>query len=138
MNASTRMMATLVGFVVFFLLGWLLYGMLLMDFFSSNAGSAIGVSRSESEMVWWALIGGNVLQAYFLVYVFDKMNNVKSFMAGLKAGAVIGLILGLGFNLTMYGTTNMMNLTGTLVDPLVSMAMMGITGGAIGMVMGRK
>ncbi len=138
MNASTRMMATLVGFVVFFLLGWLLYGMLLMDFFSSNAGSAIGVSRSESEMVWWALIGGNVLQAYFLVYVFDKMNNVKSFMAGLKAGAVIGLILGLGFNLTMYGTTNMMNLTGTLVDPLVSMVMMGITGGAIGMVMGRK
>lgn len=138
MNASTRMMATLVGFVVFFLLGWLLYGMLLMDFFSSNAGSAIGVSRSESEMVWWALIVGNVLQAYFLVYVFDKMNNVKSFMAGLKAGAVIGLILGLGFNLTMYGTTNMMNLTGTLVDPLVSMAMMGITGGAIGMVMGRK
>ena len=138
MDSKKRIMATLAGFVVFFLLGWLLYGMLLMDFFMNNAGSATGVMRADTEMVWWALILGNVFQAYLLVYILGKWANVTSFSAGLQAGAVIGLILGFGFDLTMYGTSNRLNLTATLVDPLVLCAMMGITGGVIGMVLGRK
>ncbi len=138
MDAKKRIMATLAGFVVFFLLGWLLYGMLLMDFFMSNSGSATGVMRSDTEMVWWALALGNLLQAYLLVYIFGKWANITTFGAGLQAGAVIGLILGYGYDLTMYGTSNISNLTSTLVDPLVVAVMMGLTGGVIGMVLGKK
>lgn len=138
MTAKNRILATLVGFVVFFLLGWLFYGFLLMDFYADNAGSASNVMRAEDDMIWWALIVGNLLQAYFLVYVLGKWANISTFGGGFKAGAILGLILGLGMNLTMYGTSNMMNLTATLVDPLVFMIMMGITGGVIGVMLGRK
>jgi hypothetical protein len=138
MDAKKRIMATLAGFVVFFMLGWLLYGMLLMDFFAANSGTATGVMRGDTEMVWWALIVGNLLQSYLLVYIFSKWNSVNSFVSGLQAGVTIGLILGFGFDLTMYGTSNLMNLTSTLVDPLVIAAMMGLTGGVIGMVLGKK
>jgi hypothetical protein len=138
MDAKKRIMATLAGFVVLFLMGWLLYGMLLMDFFAANAGSATGVMRSDTEMVWWALILGNVLQSYLLVYIFGKWGNITTFGAGLQNGAIIGLILGYAYDLTMYGTSNTMNLTGTLVDPLVAAVMMGVAGGVIGTVLGRK
>ncbi|MEQ8425889.1 MAG: hypothetical protein RIA63_14320 [Cyclobacteriaceae bacterium] len=138
MDAKKRIMATLAGFVTFFVLGWLLYGMLLMDFFSANSGSATGVPRAETEMVWWALILGNVLQAYFLVYILGKWENITTFGSGLQAGVVIGLIIGYGYSLTMYATTNMMNLTAALVDPLVTAAMMGVSGGVIGAVLGRR
>lgn len=138
MDAKKRIMATLAGFVVFFLMGWLLYGMLLMDFFMSNSGSATGVMRSDTEMVWWALALGNLFQAYLLVYIFGKWANITTFGAGLQTGAVIGLILGYGYDLTMYGTSNISNLTSTLVDPLVVAVMMGLTGGVIGMVLGKK
>ncbi len=138
MDAKKRIMATLAGFVVLFLLGWLLYGMLLMDFYASNSGSATGVMRDESDMVWWALIVGNVLQAYLLVYIFGKWANITTFGSGLQAGATIGLILGFAFNLTMFATTNMMNLTAALVDPFVGAVMLGLTGGVVGMVLGRK
>lgn len=138
MNAKTRILATLAGFVTFFILGWLLYGMLLMDFYASNAGSATGVMRSDTEMVWWALIAGNVLEAYFLVYVFGKWANITTFGGGLQAGIMLGLILGYAMDLTMYATSNTMNLTAALVDPLVSALMMGITGGVVGMMLGRK
>ena len=138
MDAKKRIMATLAGFVVLFLLGWILYGMLLMDFYASNSGSATGVPRAETEMVWWALIVGNVLQAYLLVYIFGKWANITTFAGGLQAGATIGLILGFAFNLTMFATTNMMNLTAAMVDPFVGAVMMGITGGVVGMVLGRK
>jgi hypothetical protein len=138
MTAKNRILATLVGFIVLFLLGWLIYGMLLMDFYGNNAGSASGVMRSEDEMVWWALILGNFFQAYLLVYIFGNWANVTTFSDGLKAGAIIGLIMGLAFNLTMYGTSNIMNMTSALVDPFVSAVMMAITGGVIGVMLGRK
>ncbi|WP_420577270.1 DUF1761 domain-containing protein [Ekhidna sp.] len=138
MTAKNRILATLVGFVVLFLLGWLFYGILLMDFYADNTGSATNLMRAEDEMIWWALILGNLLQAYFLVYIFSKWEDINTFGAGFKGGAILGLILGLGFNLTMYATSNMMNLIGTLVDPIVYMVMMGITGGVIGMMLGRK
>lgn len=138
MTAKSRIMATLAGFVVLFMLGWLLYGMLLMDFFTTNAGSATGVQKSEDEMVWWALIVGNVLQAYLLVYIFGKWANITTFAEGLKGGAMIGLILGYAYDLIMYGTANIMNLTAALVDPLIAAVMMGLAGGVIGWVLGRK
>ncbi len=138
MDAKKRIMATLAGFVVFFFMGFLLYGMLLMDFFMANAGSATGVYREDAEMVWWALAVGNLLQSYLLVYIFSKWASITTFASGLQAGAMIGLILGLGYDLTMYGTSNISNLTATLVDPLVVAVMMGVTGGVIGLVLGKK
>lgn len=138
MDLKKRMLATLAGFVVFFLLGWLLYGMLLMDFFNSNQGTASGVMRAETEMVWWALAVGNLMQAYLLVYIFGNWANITTFGGGFKAGVIIGLIIGYGVDLTMYGTTNLMNLTAALVDPLVVAVMMGISGGVIGVVLGKK
>lgn len=138
MDMKKRLLATLAGFVVFFLLGWVLYGMVLMDFFNSNQGTATGVMRAETEMVWWALVVGNLLQAYLLVYIFGNWANITTFGGGFKSGLIIGLIIGYGVDLTMYGTTNLMNLTAALVDPLVIGTMMGVSGGVIGVVLGKK
>ncbi|MEQ9403879.1 MAG: DUF1761 domain-containing protein [Cyclobacteriaceae bacterium] len=138
MTAKDRIIATLVGTIVLFLLGWLFYGFLLMNFYAENAGSVSDMMRAEEDIIWWALILGNVFQAYLLVYVFNKWAKITSFSTGLKAGATIGLIIGLAINLSMFGTTNSMNLTSALVDPFVSMVMMGVTGGVIGVLIGRK
>jgi hypothetical protein len=78
------------------------------------------------------------MQAYLLVYIFGNWVNITTFGGGLKAGAIVGFIMSLGFGLNMYGTTNISNLTATLVDPIVMTVMMGATGGAIGWVLGRK
>ena len=138
MTIKNRILATLVGFIVLFLLGWLIYGMLLMDFYGNNAGSASGVMRMEDEMIWWALILGNLFQTYLLVYIFGSWANITTFSDGLKAGAIIGLLMGLAFNLSMYGTSNLMNMTSALVDPIVSAVIMAITGGVVGFMLGRK
>ncbi|WKZ59279.1 MAG: hypothetical protein QY309_15610 [Cyclobacteriaceae bacterium] len=76
MDAKKRILATLVGFVVFFLLGWLFYGFLLMGFYAENAGSATNVMRAETDMVWWALIVGNV---------FRRISSCTSSASGLTS-----------------------------------------------------
>lgn len=138
MNAQKRIMATLAGFVVYFMLGFILYGILLMDFFASHAGTATGVMRSDTEIIWWALVAGNIVQAYLLVYIFGNWANITTFGGGLKAGATIGFIMALGMDMNMYGTMNTMTLTGALADVAVLATMMGLTGGVIGWVLGRK
>ena len=138
MTAKNRILATLVGFVVLFFLGYLFYGMLLMDFYESNSGTATGTMRDEADLIWWALILGNLLQAYFLVYIFGNWANITTFGGGAKAGFILGLIMGFAMNLTMYATSNMMNLTAALVDPFVAAIMMSMTGGVIGVMLGRK
>ena len=58
-------------------------------------------------------------------------------MTGAKAGVIIGLLLGLGFDLINYATSNLFNLTGTLTDVLVACISGAITGGIIGWVIGK-
>ncbi len=138
MDAKKRILATLAGFVTYFILGFMAYGVLLVDFYAAHSGSATGVMRSDAEMQWWALIAGNVIQSYLLVYIFGNWANITTFSGGLKAGAIIGFIMSFAISLNMYGTTNISDLTSTLVDPIVMSVMMSLTGGAIGWVLGRK
>ena len=56
--------------------------------------------------------------------------------SGARLGAMFGLLLELGVDLTMYGTTNIANLTATLVDPFVTLVQGAVTGAVIGLVLG--
>jgi hypothetical protein len=49
----------------------------------------------------------------------------------MKAGAAVGFLIWLCADFTLYGITNINNLTLTIVDPLVELVRGGITGAAI-------
>jgi len=51
---------------------------------------------------------------------------------------ICGLLLFLGFDLTMYATSNTQNLTAALVDPLLAGILFAVAGGAITAVVGKK
>lgn len=133
MKIDKLLLATLAGGVAYFLLGFLLYGMLLMKFFEAHSTASL----MKEPMAWWALIVGNLLWAFFLAYVFSRWAGISTFVTGLQAGAIIGLLVSLSFDLSIFGTSEMMDLTGTLVDPIVNAIMTGITGGVVGWVLGR-
>ena len=126
-------MATLAGGVAAMIVGYVFYGMLLMNFYATNTGSATGVYKEVP--IWWALILGQVLLAAFLTMIMGWRGD-SSAGAGLRTGALVGLVLGLSFNFTFYGTANIANLTATLVDPIVAVIQMGIMGAVIGAVLG--
>ena len=126
-------MATLAGGVAVFVMGFLLYGLALADFFAANAGTATGVMKEAPLM--WSLILGQVITAAFLVMVMGWRGD-SSAGAGLKTGALVGLISGFGGSFTFYGVANIANLTFALVDPIVYMIQLGVGGAVIGAVLG--
>ena len=97
-------------------------------------GSATGALKTE--IMFWPLILGNLALAALLSYVFLKWAKIKSFGDGMKAGAVIGFLMALSFDMILYDTTNMMDLTASIVDVIVFAVGTAIGGGVIGLVLG--
>lgn len=134
MNSKT-LIAGLVGGVASFFLGWLLYGMVLMSFMAEHSNASI--MRAEADMIWWALILSNLLWGLSVALLLSWAN-VSNFMTGMTKAGIFGLILSLGWDLSLYSTSTWFaDTTGLIVDVLASTVMTAIIGGVVGWMLGR-
>jgi len=136
MDSKKLTLSTLAATVLIFLLGFLWYGMLMADFYASNGGGATNVAKDPLDM--WALVLGILIVSFAMAYMFPKwsrgVNNAKQ---GFIFGALIGLITGFGTAFIMYGTSNFMNMTGTIVDGIYQIVEKGLAGIVIAMIYGK-
>ena len=135
MNTNKFLVGGIIGGIGYFLLGWLVWGMLLKDFMANNVGSATGVMRADDQVVWWSLIIGNLFSGFALSYVLNKAGAISAGL-GAATGAIVGLLISAGFDFTMYGVSNLMNTTGALVDIAASTVVGAIVGAVIGWYLG--
>lgn len=135
MNIQKLLIGGIVGGVAFFLLGWLFYGILLMDFMREHHGLTAGYERPMPMMLY--LVIGNLLSGFLLTYIFIKAN-VNSLANGLITGGVIGLLLSASYDTLMYATTTLMSRTMIAADVAVAVVMSAIAGGVIAMVIRKK
>ena len=123
------------GGVTYFLLGWLIYGILLKDFYASQT-TVSGFEKNPPDFLF--LIIGNLSSALLMAIILGNWLKVNSVAEGFKAALLIGCLLGIGFDSVMYATTNMMTLSGVITDILVTTIMTGIGGAVITAAMGMK
>lgn len=128
MTTQRIVLGTIVGGLVLFLLGYLVYGIIFADFFAANAGSASGVTREPFNFV--ALAIGQLAWGAILTLILSWAA-VSSVGAGMKVGALAGLLFFLGIDLTLYATTNMQNLMASLVDPILAAVLFAVTSAVI-------
>jgi len=127
---------TVFGGVVYFLLGWLVYGILMADFSLTNYNQCM--NRPSADMIYWAILLSNLIYALFLTLVL-KWSGASGWMDGLKTGALFGLLFVLTVDLSFYSMTNMFNNVGAmLIDMLVSTVMAAIIGTVIVLVWGKE
>jgi hypothetical protein len=135
MNTSKVLLGGLAGGVALFFLGWIIYGMLLMDFMSANGNQC--AMRPESDFVWWAMVVSCLSFGFFYALIFDWAN-IATVGAGLKAGAILGALCALGASLNGYAMTTMYsNLTAIILDLAAATVMTSLAGAVIAWAMGR-
>lgn len=126
---------TVFGGVVYFFLGWLVYGILLADFSLANYNQCM--NRPMADMVWWAMILSNLVYALFLTLML-KWSGASGWLDGLKTGALFGLLFGVTIDLSFYSMTTMYNSIGSMaVDLVVMTVMAAIIGAAIVLLWGK-
>jgi hypothetical protein len=136
MNTNKFIIGGVIAGVAYFLLGWLVWGMLLMDFMNQHmteAGKA--VMRGEENMVWWAMIAGNLLWGFVLSFVFGKAG-VRSAGSGASTGAVLGLLISAAINCFLYAQMDAGDTTSMAVDVVANTVVGAIVGAILGWYMG--
>lgn len=137
MSTNKILLAGVVGGVVAFLLGFICYGLLLGDFFASNMGSATGVMRGDAEMQWVPMVVGHLTWGMLFAVIYGRWASISTFGTGAQAGALIGVLVALSFDMIQLGSTHVSTLTGALADVVVLTVISAIIGGVVGWFYGR-
>jgi len=141
MNTTKMLISGIAGGIAAFFAGWLIYGILIMDFMAQNtAPGAAGIMRAEADMVWWAMVAGNLLYGLLFSYIFNRWGQVNTLTGGLTGGAVIGLLIGAAIDLTIYAQMDIFTLNAVWMDVAASAVYGAVTGAVVGWVngMGKK
>ncbi len=116
---------TLFGGITYFLLGWLAWGILLMDFMTANTNQC---AVRPGVMIWWAMIVSGFAAALLLTLILNWVK-AKGVINGLKYGALFGILYASVVDLSSWSMTTMFNSFGVLVvDVLVSTIVFAIVG----------
>ena len=124
---------TLALTVIFFLLGWLIFGIILERFYMDNTIQYTGLMKESPAP--WAYFISNLCMASLTVYVFT-LAGIKSLVKGLITGLIIFFLVSFSFDIVIFGTMNLYKGMTLVVDVLVTTLMGGLIGGLAGLFLG--
>lgn len=127
MNTKNLLLSGIVGAIVNFFLGWLFYGIIFKDAFPQPDPGA-----QAMLMIFLGCLTGSL----FIAYIFTKWAQISTASTGFKAGAIIGLFMGLQFNFF-----NLMDASNSIqtaaLDVVITIVLVAIVGGVIGATLGK-
>jgi uncharacterized membrane protein len=133
MNTKQWVGGTVAGAVVLFAVGYVIFELLLKDFYAANSGTATGVYREAQIM--WAVAVGALAYAALILYALRGSAASLNVASAAKVGATVGFLIWACADFTLYGISNINTLTLAVVDPLVELVRGGITGAALAVVL---
>jgi hypothetical protein len=133
MDAKRFMVGTIVGGVALYAVGYVIFTWAFASFYAANGGSATGVDRSGE--LFWAMALANLAYAALVMFAIGNRAGTLSIGEGAKIGAIVGFLLWFTADFIIYSTTNIANLTRTVVDPLLEIVHGSIAGAIIAAVL---
>ncbi|MBS4043499.1 MAG: hypothetical protein KGZ59_06760 [Chitinophagaceae bacterium] len=123
------LIGSIVGGIAYFLLGWIIYGILMKDYCAANFDQTN--MRPEAEMVLWAMGLANIAAAMLMALIFSWAN-ISTLMSGARVGAIIGFLTAVSLDFSFYAmSTFYKNWSSLFVDILVGTLMSAIVGAVI-------
>ena len=119
MNTKSFLLSGIVGAIVYFLLGWLFYGVLFTE-----------LHEHDPEPCMWMIALGCLFMALLIALIFNRWANISTFSTGLKAGFVIGLLYSL--SMCFFWFSSKCISTDFFITVAIETISLAIVGGAIG------
>ncbi|MCX6244837.1 MAG: hypothetical protein NTU98_09045 [Bacteroidetes bacterium] len=130
-------LATLAGSVTQFVLGWLIYGLLLGSFMSSHSNHYEGLMKDMTTGSFMLLIFVSGLGMSFLLsFIFQRWAKFDTVLKGLTAGMLFGFFVALSYDISSFAMMNLFSKRAMLADILANTIIMGIVGAVIALVLG--
>jgi hypothetical protein len=117
-----------------FLLGWIIFGLILGSYYKTQVASYAGLMKDPPE--FWAIAVMNLSYAVLLVYIFHTWAHITTFGKGFSAGLVIFLLIMIGFDISSYAFMNLFSVQILVVDIIANTFLGGVVGGVAGLLLG--
>jgi len=131
---TRSILAVIAAFLILFFGGWVIYGMLLMDFLQAHTIQYEGLMNIPPKMV--SLVISDLLFALMLVVVL-YWANVRSLAKGLATGAILFFLMAAAYDASFRAFMNLHDATLYAVDILVFTALGALMGAVAAGIMGR-
>ena len=132
-------LAAFAGSVVQFLLGWLIYGILLANFMDSQTTHYDGLIKdmdTGSFMILVYLAG--LAMSFLLAFIFQRWAKFESIVKGLTGGMILGFFIALSYDLNSFSMMNLISVNAMIVDVIAYTVIIGIVGAIIAWILGYK
>ncbi len=133
MNTKTLISGIVAGIVTFFV-GYLIYGVIMADYFMSTMPSFPGLIKDPMEI--WSIGVGNLIWGILLAWMLNAAG-VVSASKGATYAAIAFFLYTLGSGFIVFGQMNMYTIQGIFVEGLCSAVMMATGGAVAGWMLGR-
>jgi len=134
MKTNKILLGGITGAVTLFLLKWIVYGVLLIDYITANFNPC--ALRPMQDYIIWAMILATFAFGFLLSLVFS-WSNTTGMMKGAKVAGILGFLYSISADMSLYGTsTRFISLSPVFVNIIVNTLMWVIVGVAVGWVMG--
>jgi len=128
------LLATLAAAIAAFLFGWVVFGILLDDFYKSNTPVYEGLMKNPPDVLMIFL--SNVFNAFLISYIFYRWAGIRTAGQGAQAGFIIIAITALAYDLMTYAMMNLLTPMVMVVDVLGSGAFGAVIGAVAAVVLG--
>lgn len=128
--------SSIAGGIVFFILGFLIYGLALDPWMKANTAQFAGLMKEVPDMIPLAV--ANIVWAGMIAFVAENWANTRNFADGMKVGGILMFFAAMAINLQFTAFMNMyLSVLVPIVDTFVVTFMGVVTGGVIGFIIGK-
>ena len=124
MNKKTAI-AALAGGIMAFFLGWLIWGILLMDF-------------TEANMNMVTIFIGCLIWAFLIAWIYSNFSSRKSVVGGAILGAILGLLMAAMMDISYLGSWNLFTPAYLAVDVVANTVYSAGVGAVVGWILRDK
>jgi hypothetical protein len=133
---NIRVLASAVtGAIVIFFLGYAIWGVLFADSIHDGVTQYPGLTKETPNFI--ALFSSNLVLAFLVAFIFEYWCRTRTFVAGLRNGAIIMFLITLWKDLSFTGYMNLyQGLQPVVFDVLAETVRVSLAGGVIAAVLG--
>lgn len=137
MDWTKFIIASLIGGIIYFFCGWIVYGIALYDLTALAPEVASVVQYSEDEFKMSYMIIACLILGALYALILMKWAKVSTFLGGFKVTALIGVLITLSVGFSMSSMFKMNTIDQVFINAVGDLVCSGLAGGGIGWYLGR-
>jgi hypothetical protein len=138
MNVRRLVLGTLIGALTLTAGGYVVFGLAFPQFYTDfmKAGSAAGVARQP--FLIWPVALAMLSYALLMTLMIARTADTLTVAGGVRVGAIVSFLLWFTGDFMLYGISNVGNLIGIFIDPLLEAVPGAVAGGVIAAVLKQR